>query len=218
MSKTQIYAFIVTWALFYSTLNSHILHSEPSFRDVVNNTIVDYAKAEEFVKLLTHESYFIQIPKLVEPTKTRIERILSIFNQTFKTTDVHTLNYDNATDDPLLQKMVSRLTRAIASEDVRRRMNIEDEIESDYAEFQESIDQQLEMIRQQDLIIDQKDQVLVEKDQALVEKDQALVEKDQALVEKDQALVEKDQALEVERQKVELLMQRLADIEKQADK
>ncbi len=126
-----------------------ILHSKPFFKDIVNNTDAHYAHSEEFVKLLTHESYFIQIPKLVEPTKTRIEKILSIFNQTSKNSDDHTLQYNLADDDePLLQKMVVRLTRAIADEDMRRRMNVEDEIETEFTEFQETIEQKDEEIRQ----------------------------------------------------------------------
>jgi hypothetical protein len=145
-----------------------ILHSKPSFRDVVNNEHAEYAHSEDFIKLLTHESYFIQIPKLIEPTKTRVERILSIFNQTMKSSDDHSLNFELIDDDPLLQKMVNRLTRAIASEDMRRKMNVEDEIESDFADFQDTIEQKDEEIKQKNQELDQKDQEL-ERNRKLIE-------------------------------------------------
>ena len=137
-----------------------VLHSKPCFRDLVNNESADYAHAEEFIKLLTHESYFIQIPRLVEPTKTRIEKVLSVFNQTFKSSDEHSLNYELTDDDPLLQKMVNRLTRAIADEEMRRKMNIEDEIEREFAEYQDTIEQKDEEIKQSKRVIEQKDQEL----------------------------------------------------------
>jgi hypothetical protein len=151
-----------------SKIPTAILHSKPSFRDVINNSNAEYAHLEEFIKLLTHESYFIQIPKLVEPTKTRIERILSIFNQTLKSSDEHSLNYEQSDNDPLLQKMINRLTRAIASEDMRRKMNVEDEIEREFADYQETIEQKDAEIRQTKQELQQKDQEL-EQTKRLVE-------------------------------------------------
>jgi hypothetical protein len=147
-----------------------IIHSKPTFRDVVNDCVADYANSEEFVKLLTHESYFIQIPKLVEPTKTRVERILSIFNQTFKTSDERSLNYEAPADDPLLEKMLNRLTRAIANENMRRLMNAEDEMESDYAELQETIEEKDEIIKQNKQELEQN-RKLIEELQQLLKKD-----------------------------------------------
>ena len=139
-----------------------ILHSKPCFHDVVNNENAQYAHLEDFIKLLTHESYFIQIPKLVEPTKTRAEKILSIFNQTYKSSDEHSLNYELQDDDPLLQKMVNRLTRAIADEEMRRKMNIEDEIEREFAEYQETIEQKDKLILQKDIALSKKDKEIEE--------------------------------------------------------
>ena len=142
-------------------VDTTVLHSKPCYRDVINNQSVEDAQTEEFVRLLTHESYFIQIRKLVEPTKTRLERLLSIFNQTFKTADEHALDYqapDNG--DPLLQKMLTRLTRAIADEQMRRKMNIEDEIEREFEEFQNTIEQKDQIIEQKDQLLGQKDQLI----------------------------------------------------------
>jgi hypothetical protein len=133
---------------------------------------------------------------------------LQIFNPRFKTEDLHKLDFTGNTDEPIVQKMVNRLQRAIVSDEVRRKMDFEDEFYDALAKAE----------AKKDVIIAEKDQELREINRALVEKDQALVEKDQALVEKDQALVEKDQALEAERQKNELLMQQLAEIQKQNKK
>lgn len=151
-----------------------VLHSKPSFRDVINNTDAEYAQQEEFVKLLTHESYFIQIPKLVEPTKTRIERILSIFNQNFKSSDERSLNYEFTDNDPLLQKMVSRLTRAIADDNMRRVMNAEDELESDITDYQESIEEKDTEIKQQKQELEQQKKAL-EQQKKMIEDLQKMV-------------------------------------------
>ena len=152
-----------------------VLHSKPCFRDVINGEQAEYANAEDFVKLLTHESYFIQIPKLVEPTKTRLEKILSIFNQTLKTANDHALLYQGSPDgDPLLQKMLNRLTRAIADEDMRRKMNIEDEIEQEFEEYQSTIEEKDEEIRQNRQVIVQKEQAIAQKERLLEQAQQEI--------------------------------------------
>jgi hypothetical protein len=142
-------------------ISTSVLHGNPCYRDVITNETVKNAKDEEFVNLLTHESYFIQIPKLVEPTKTRIEKILSVFNQTHKSDNEHSLIYEKEADDPLLKRMLTRLTRAIADDTMRRRMNIEDEIERDYQEIEDKFTG----------IIEEKNQVIEQKDQEIEQKD-----------------------------------------------
>jgi uncharacterized protein (DUF3084 family) len=108
---------------------------------------------------------------LVEPTKTRIEKVLSVFNQTYKSSDEHSLNFELTDDDPLIQKMVNRLTRAIADEEMRRKMNIEDEIEREFAEYQDTIEQKDEEIKQNKQVIEQKDQIIEQKDQELEQRE-----------------------------------------------
>jgi hypothetical protein len=157
------------------------------YKDILTGAIIENAK-DEFVELLTHDSYFIQVRLLPSETKSKLERILQIFNPKFKTDDTHKLDFTGDTNEPIVQKIVNRLQRAIVSEEVRRKMDFEDEF-YDALEY-ETKKAAAETAAQKDIII----------------------------AEKDQALVEKDQALENERQKVELLMQQLAELEKKNQK
>jgi hypothetical protein len=167
-------------------ITTAVLHANPSFRDVLSDKAVENAREEDFVSLLTHESYFIQIPKLAEPTKTKIEEVLSVFNQALKTKDEHTLNYEAATQDPLVQKILTRLTRAIADGEMRRKMDIEDEIEQ---EFQEIEDKFSGLLEEKDAIIGKKDAMLEKKD-AMLEKKDAMLEKKDAMLEEKDAIIE----------------------------
>jgi chromosome segregation ATPase len=74
--------------------------------------------------------------------------------------------YDT-TANPLLNKMVNRLERAIADTQMRKKMDLEDEIEREY----QNLEGQVSI----------KDKVLEEKDKTLQEKDNALQEKDKEL-------------------------------------
>jgi hypothetical protein len=69
--------------------------------------------------------------------------------------------YDTTTD-PLLNKMVNRIERTIADTQMRKKMDLEDEIEREY----QSLEGQVSI----------KDKALEEKDNALQEKDNALAE------------------------------------------
>ncbi len=144
------------------------------FYDLVNNTTAQYAQQEEFIKLLTHESYFIQIPRLEEATKTRMEKVLSVFNQKFKSSDEHSLSYQLTEEDPLLQKMVNRLLRAAADDDMRRKMDLEDDIEREFSDYQNTIEQTKKELEQNKQVIEQNKQVIEQNNKALEEKDREL--------------------------------------------
>ena len=90
--------------------------------------------------------------------------IANPFNPKFKTKDKHKLDFTGNTEEPIVEKMVSRLQRAISDEEVRHIMDVEDEIERAFAR----------VMSEKDLIIAEKDQALAEKEQVINEKEQAL--------------------------------------------
>ncbi len=159
-------------------LTNPVVKINREYKDMLTGKTIDGIK-EEFIELLTHDSFVIQARRLPPDTKTKLERVLQIFNPKFKTNDRHKLDFTGNTDDPIVQKMVNRLQRAIVSDEVRHNMDVEDEV---YRILErEAKKAAAETAAEKDLIIAEKDQALVEKDQALVEKDQALVEKDQKI-------------------------------------
>jgi hypothetical protein len=144
-------------------LATAVVKIQRQYVDVLADTILENAK-DDFVELLTHDSYFIQVRLLPTETKSKLERVLQIFNPRFKTDDLHKLDFTGNTDEPIVQKMLNRLQRAIVSDDVRRKMDFEDEFYDAVATAE----------AKKDIIIADQAQIISEKDQALVEKDQAL--------------------------------------------
>ena len=156
-------------------------------RDVFTGEVIE--GKEDFVQLLTHESFMIQVSRLKPQTRTKLERVLQIFCPDFRTKDRHQLDFTGDSGDPFVLKLVERLGRAIATEGMREKMNVEDEIDR-------VIEREIRKAEAlKDLVIAEKDQIIVAKDQLLEEKDELLGQKDQALEEKDQLLGQKDQAL-----------------------
>lgn len=122
------------------------------YRDVVTQELLEVK--EEFVELLTHDSYLIQIRLLAGKSKTKLEKVLRIFSPEFKTKDKHQLEFLGDLNEPLVQKMVERLGRAIASEEIRDKMDVEDEIDRIF-------ERELKKVAiEKDKIIEEKEQEL----------------------------------------------------------
>lgn len=83
-----------------------------------------------FVDSLTHDSIIVQIPRLHVRPGNRLDRVLSVFDQSRQNSDnQQTLCLEEADyeDDAEMLRIVHRLTAAAADAKVRHEMNVEDE-------------------------------------------------------------------------------------------
>jgi hypothetical protein len=152
---------------------------------------------DPFIESLTHDSIVIQIPELKKNRRNELEKLLSIFDQTYKTNNIHILEIDEATIPTQYLPILRKLQAAIAEKQVRDTMSMEDEIieeledkERELEEVEELLDKALEEKQQLDKVLEEKDKVLEEKDKVLEEKDKALEEKDKALEEQKRMIEE----------------------------
>ena len=155
------------------------------YRDVITQEIIEVK--EDFVELLTHDSYLIQLKLLSGKSRTKLEKVLQVFSSEFKTEDKHQLNFKGDLNEPLVQKIVARLERAIASEEIRDKMDVEDEIDRMFE-------------RELKKLADEKDKIIEAKNQELE-------------IERQKAEIERQKA-EAERQKAEALLKELEELRK----
>ena len=92
---------------------------------------------------------------LAGKSRTKLEKVLQVFSPEFKTEDRQRLDFNGDLNEPLVQKIVARLGRAIASEEVRERMDVEDEIDRMFE-------------RELAKVALEKDNIIAAKDQELV--------------------------------------------------
>jgi len=138
-----------------NSIQSGVVKINREYRDVVTQEILDIK--EDFVELLTHDSYLIQVRKLAKEARNKLERVLHIFSPIYQsTTDKHQLDFQGDTNDPLVKKMVDRLGRAIASEEIRDLMDVEDELDRIF-----------------DREMKKKDEIIAEKEEIIEEKKRA---------------------------------------------
>jgi hypothetical protein len=170
------------------------------YRDVITQEVIEVK--EDFVELLTHDSYLIQLKRLEGRARTQLERVLELFNPDHATEDPHQLQYLGQAEDPLLRRMLERLGRAIASDEIRAHMDLEDEIERI---FQREIRKALAEKSQQ-----------LEEEQARVESERqrAEAERERAESERLRADAERERA-EAERLRADALQQQLDALRRQ---
>lgn len=120
---------VTIYFLGFPLLTTHIpvIKAQNCFYDVIRNERIDSLANEEFINLLNHESYTIQIPFLKNELQTRLEKVLTVFSQEYITEDKHQLALPETPDDPLAERLVRRLSRAAGNEQLRKKMDIEDE-------------------------------------------------------------------------------------------
>ena len=187
-------------------LNKAVVKINREYVDVLTNTVITDVK-DDFVELLTHDSYVIQVRLLPAEAQTKLERILQIFNPKFKTKDRHRLNFTGNTEEPIVQKMLNRLQRAVADEELRRNMDVEDEV---YRILERETKKAADEAREA-----AEAEATKAMNAIIAEKNEEIAAKDQAISEKDQAISEKDKLLDTERQRVEALLQQLAELQQQ---
>ena len=122
----------------------------------------------KFVDSLNHDSIIVQIPRLHGKINNRLDKVLSIFNQTRVSQDSqHYLRLDEETIDTAdndMQPIFHRLMMAASNVEMRQDMNVEDEYYS--------------IIKEQEGKLYGLEQELAAKEGLLAEKDGQLAEKD----------------------------------------
>ena len=101
------------------------------------------------------------------------------------------------TDNPLIEKILNRLIRAISDDNLKRQMNVEDEIETEWQEMSQRI---------------------AEKDKTIEEKNKQNEEKDKTIEEKNKQNEEKDKTIEKKNKQNAELLRKIEELTKQIKK
>ena len=139
-------------------LQEPVIYVHRRYLDYDDNVI---EQKDPFVESLTHDSIIVQIPFLKGRTRNRLERLLNVFDQDYRSPEnEHLIEIDETIFPADEQLIITRLLKAGVAPDIRRAMDVEDEILSE--------------IEARDTVIMQKDQQIEKKDQQIEQKDQML--------------------------------------------
>jgi hypothetical protein len=166
--KTKLALPIITIYLLGFKLNeidSSVIKVNRLYTDLITNTII--SQKSDFIEKLTHDCYVIQIPRIQPKLQSKLEVLLTIFEQKYFTDDKEiTKDYTYKVDDDLIKNIVDILHHA--GTDPIERLEIEKEQEA---------------LRVFDAGMRELKQTISEKDKELTEKEKALSEKDKLIEE-----------------------------------
>ena len=160
-----------------------VIYAKHKVYDYEGNEILQETP-DPFVESLQHDSIIVQIPLLRGRVNNRLEKILSVFDQSQIYPDdqrMLELDENKYADDAEMEHILHRLQSAAANPDIRNRMNAEDEF------FQALEDRDTAIIQKDATIMTQKKELEKQKTE-LDEKDAALQEKNAALEEQKASL------------------------------
>ena len=149
-----------------------------------NGNVVEDGNMEPFVESLTHNSIIVQIPLLHGNVNNRLEKVLSVFDQTLvdgDTQQVLKIDEDKFADDNDMLYVLHKLTAAAANSEMRQDMNVEDEY--------------YKAIEDRDTAIMQRDKMLKERDCKMAQMDERLSQQSERLSQQSEQLSQQSEQL-----------------------
>ena len=162
-------------------INVPVLYVKHKAYDYDGNVVTD-GIPDPFVESLIHDSIIVQIPLLHGQVNNRLEKVLSVFDQSQKNgSDRHVLNVNDSSfdDDDDMQYLLRRLLMAAANAQLRQEMNVEDEY--------------FKALEDRDTALMMKDKKLAEQAEQL-EQNKAELEQNKAELEQNKAELEQNKA------------------------
>ena len=107
---------------------------------IVNNTVIDATTKNvipyknDFVELLTHPSYILQVERLPEKRKTKLEKLLSLFDQAKKADKDYLLEFSQKDLKEMdnFEELASYLNLVIQNEQTILELELEKDIEKEF--------------------------------------------------------------------------------------
>ncbi|MBN2742302.1 MAG: hypothetical protein JXR39_00245 [Marinilabiliaceae bacterium] len=158
----------VAYPIITIYLLGYPLEDVPHVAVTINNTAVDAVTGEPvamqslFMRLLTHRSHILQVARLGQERRSRLEQFLSLFSQQWKTADGYVLDIKEVPQE--FRDIADYLSIPLRDENFLEQALAEEEIEQRFAEKEKKLEQALK----------EKEEALKEKEKEREEKEKAL--------------------------------------------
>ena len=149
-----------------------VLSVSPEIKDVSTGEIIN--SKSKFIEGLNHKSWIVQISCLKERRRNELEQLLSVFDQSNRTSDRHILNVREDDFPDKFRPLIRRLKGAASDSTVKKQMKEDDEILEylrDFARIEAA-----KMLKEKEKMIEEKEKTIEEKEKMLAEKDREIAE------------------------------------------
>ena len=157
-------------------IESSCIRVKGSYFDLVNKTPI--SQKSDFIEKLSHDCYVVQVERITDRYQTRLDKLLSVFEQRNFTDDREiTKNYKHRPDLEEIQTITEILHYVGTDPEERKQIEIEQEAwRSVNAMFEQKEEKYQRALEKQRKALEEKDQTIQKKDQALEEKGKLIEE------------------------------------------
>jgi hypothetical protein len=168
-----------------------VVHVSRIYRNVITREELDVKS--DFIECLTHDSYVVQIPRIDGKNRSRLEKMLSVFEQNDFYDDKCILkNYRHEVENEEEIRLMLEILCHVGA-DPKKRKDIETEWRTN--EFMADFLNNKKEVIMQKKIIEEKEKTIEENKKAIEEKEKTIEEKEKALEEKDKRIAELEKYL-----------------------
>ena len=190
------------------------LKIDRNYQDLVNKRIIN-AKSD-FVEKLTHDSYIVQVVRITNRYQTRLDKLLSVFEQTNFLDDTKITKEFKHDADIEEVKIITDILHYSGTDPVeKKKLETEQEawrtVDALTGGLKEKSERLFQELNDSKRALTENKKALTESEKALTEKDLALAESEKALTEKDLALTESEKALNEMARQLEELKRKLGE-------
>ena len=138
----------------------------------------------DWIESLTHDGYFIQIPRITGKPLTSLEKVLCVFEQNYFVDEKETIKeYEYPIDDEELKVMLELLKHAASDKKTRRELEEAWWAEKKAEELEKELQENKKILKESKKILKENKKILNESKKSLIEKDKKLIEKDREIEE-----------------------------------
>jgi hypothetical protein len=165
---------------FELLVESSVLKVGKTYINVSNG--VEIFEKDDFIEKLTHDSYIIQIPRLPYVTQSKLEKVLSVFNQRWvrDADNKWIMVYNEIIDNPDQKLIADRLALATENEEVHDRVALEEDFELSLEETLREKERALDIAEKR---AEQESQRAEQESQRAEQESQRVVQKDLEIAE-----------------------------------
>ena len=178
---------------------SSCLKVERNYVDLINKVVIE-AKSE-FIEKLTHDCYVVQVDRITGRYQTRLDKLLSVFEQTNFVDDKKIIKeFNHQADIEELKIMTDILHHSGTNPVEKKKIETEQEAwRTVRAMFENERNQLLIALSAKERALSEMDQALSEKEQAVQDKATAKAQKEAERAQREQAKIDQKNAVENKR-------------------
>ncbi len=175
-----------------------------------NGNIVKDGEKDPFINSLVHDSIIVQIPLLQGKINNRLDKVLSVFNQSQRTSDsqqIISLDEHLYEDDSDMMHLIRRLSLATMSAEVRQEMNDEDEFYSVIEARDTQVMKQKKIISEQEAQITQQSEQITQQSEQITQQSEQITQQSEQITQQSEQITQQSEQITQQSEQIKSMAQ-----------